>query len=119
MKYESVNLDNKLKQFSDHWSPKTVSEFNGHDIMVAKIKGEYHWHSHADTDDFFLVLTGEVTIRLKDSADIILKAGEMFVVPAGIEHQPMCSEEAHILLIEKSGTANSGDTDAAAPKQIL
>lgn len=119
MKYDSVNLQNKLKQFSDHWNPRTVSEFNGHDVMVAKIKGEYHWHSHADTDDFFLVLSGVVTIRIKGEEDIVLNAGEMFVVPVGVEHQPVCSEEAHILLIEKTGTPNSGDPDTAAPRQLL
>lgn len=119
MKYVPVNLADKLSQFTDHWSPRTISEFNGHDIMVAKISGEYHWHSHSDTDDFFLVLSGEVTIRIRDKEDVVLKAGEMFVVPVGVEHQPVCSEEAHILLIEKSGTPNSGDPDTAAPRQFL
>lgn len=119
MKYEAINLESKLSQFSDHWSPRTVSEFNGHDIMVAKIKGEYHWHSHPDTDDFFLVLSGEVTLRIKNKKDIVLQPGEMFVVPVGVEHQPVCSEEAHILLIEKSGTPNSGDKNTAAPRQFL
>jgi len=104
MKYKAVNLSNKLSQFTDHWSPRTISEFNGHDIMVAKVKGEFNWHSHPDTDDFFLVLDGEITIRIKDNEDVVLRAGEMFVVPVGVEHQPVCSEEAHILLIEKSGT---------------
>ncbi|MDC0948447.1 cupin domain-containing protein [Gammaproteobacteria bacterium] len=119
MKYVSVNLESKLKEFSEHWSPRTVSEFNGHDIMVAKLEGEYHWHSHPDTDDFFLVLSGEVTIKIRDKDDVVLRAGELFVVPAGVEHQPICSEEAHILLIEKSGTPNSGDVDTAAPRQFL
>jgi mannose-6-phosphate isomerase-like protein (cupin superfamily) len=118
MNYESVNLKGKLDQFSEQWSPRTVSEFNGHDIMVAKIQGEYHWHSHEDTDDFFLVLSGVVTIRLKDQ-DITLNPGELFVVPRGVEHQPICSEETHILLIEKSGTPNSGDVETAAPRQFL
>lgn len=119
MKYESINLKNKLEKFDDHWSPRTISQFNGHDIMVAKIQGEFHWHSHADTDDFFLVLSGEVTLRIKDRSDVVLKAGEMFVVPLGVEHQPVCSEEAHILLIEKSGTPNSGDVNTAAPRQFV
>ncbi len=118
MKYQAANLNEKLQQFSEHWSPRTVSEFNGHDIMVAKIQGEYHWHSHEDTDDFFYVLSGEVTIRLKEG-DVILKPGELFVIPKGVEHQPVAAEEAHILLIEKSGTPNSGDIETAAPRQFL
>jgi len=118
MKLQSVNLNEKLAQFSDHWSPRTVSEFNGHDIMVAKIEGEFQWHVHEDTDDFFLVLSGQVTIRLKDG-EVVLGPGELFVVPKGVEHQPVCSDEAHILLIEKSGTPNSGNAETAAPRQLI
>ena len=118
MKYQSINLKDKLSQFSEHWSPRTVTEFNGHDIMVAKIQGDYEWHSHTDTDDFFMVLSGSVTIRPKEG-DVLLKEGELFVVPKGVEHQPMCAEEAHILLIEKSGTPNSGDIATAAPRQFI
>ena len=118
MKYNSVNLKEKLDQFTEHWTPRTVSEFNGHDVMVAKIQGEYHWHSHSDTDDFFLVLSGVVTIRLKEE-DVVLNPGELFVVPKEVEHQPICAEEAHILLIEKSGTPNSGDPQTAASRQFL
>lgn len=118
MKVNAINLNEKLKQFSDHWHPRTVTEFNGHDIMVAKIKGEYHWHSHADTDDFFLVLSGSVTIRMH-TGDVVLNPGELFVVPKWVEHQPIAAEEAHILLIERSGTPNSGDPETAAPRQFL
>lgn len=117
MTHKAINLKEKLTLFSEHWSPRTVTEFNGHDIMVAKIKGEYHWHSHPDTDDFFMVLSGTITIRLRDG-DVVLNPGELFVIPRGVEHQPMCSEEAHILLIEKSGTPNSGDAETAAPRQF-
>ena len=118
MQYQAVNLNDKLRQFSEHWSPRTVSEFNGHDIMVAKIQGEYHWHSHEDTDDFFMVLSGQITIRLKEG-DVVLGPGELFVIPKGVEHQPVCAEEAHILLIEKSGTPNSGNPETAAPRQFV
>ena len=95
----AINLKQKLATFDEHWSPKIVSQFNGHDVMVVKVKGEFNWHSHPDTDDFFLVLKGEVTIRLRDG-DVRLREGELYVVPRGVEHCPVASEEAEILLIE-------------------
>jgi mannose-6-phosphate isomerase-like protein (cupin superfamily) len=118
MNTEPVNIEHKLSQFSDQWSPHTVAEFNGHDIMLAKLQGEYHWHSHEDTDDFFLVISGKVTMRLKEK-EVVINAGEIFVVPKGVEHQPVCAEEAQVLLIEKSGTPNSGDHETAAPRVFL
>lgn len=111
----AVNLRKKLASFSDHWSPKVVSRFNGHDVMVVKVKGEFNWHSHADTDDFFLVLKGRVTIRLRDR-DVVLNEGELYVVPKGVEHCPVADEEAELLLIEPIGTPNTGDPATAAEK---
>ena len=99
----AINLQDKLSQFSDHWSPKIVSKFNGHDVMVVKVKGEFNWHSHDDTDDFFLVLKGKITIKLRDR-NVDLEQGEMFVVPKGVEHCPVAEEEAELLLIEPAGT---------------
>ena len=115
MSKQAVNLDEKLSAFSDHWSPKIVSKFNGHDVMVVKVKGEFNWHAHADTDDFFLVLKGRITIRLRDG-DVELKAGELFVVPKGVEHCPVAEEEAELLLIEPADTPNTGDPKTAATK---
>jgi mannose-6-phosphate isomerase-like protein (cupin superfamily) len=114
----TVNLESKLSQFEDHWSPKIVSKFNGHDVMVVKAKGEFNWHSHPDTDDFFLVLKGNMTIKLRDR-DVRLSAGEMYVVPKGVEHCPVASEEVHVLLIEPEGTPNTGDPNTAATKSAL
>lgn len=113
-----VNLADKLALFSDHWSPKIVAAFNGHDVMVVKVKGTFTWHSHPDTDDFFLVLSGQVTIQQRDG-NITLNAGELYVVPKGVEHCPMAAEEAAILLIEPKGTPNTGDPKTAAPKNPL
>ena len=113
-----VNLAAKLSQFTEQWSPKTVTQFNGHDIMVVKAQGEFVWHKHDDTDDFFLVLKGHLTIQLRDR-DIHLEPGELFVVPKGVEHRPVAAEEVHLLLIEPVGTPNTGDTKTAASRQVI
>jgi len=111
----AVNLADKLATFSEHWMPKVVSHFNGHDVMVVKVIGEFDWHSHQDTDDFFLVLKGKITIKLRDR-DIHLKEGEMFVVPKGVEHCPVAEEEAELLVIETHDTPNTGDRATAVEK---
>jgi len=115
---EAVNLAEKLGKFTEHWSPKVVTTFNGHDVMVVKVRGEFVWHSHPDTDDFFLVLEGRLRIDLPDGP-VELEAGELFVVPQGVEHRPVASEEAHLLLIEPQGTPNTGDADTAAVKERI
>lgn len=114
----AINLADKLSQFSEYWSPKIVGQFNGHDLMVVKVEGEFVWHSHPDTDDLFLVLKGEVDIEMRDST-VTLREGEMFVVPKGVEHRPVAREEAHLLLIEPAGTPNTGDETTAAVKEVL
>jgi mannose-6-phosphate isomerase-like protein (cupin superfamily) len=114
----TINLADKLAQFSDHWSPRTVAQLNEYDVMVVKVKGEFVWHAHHDTDDFFLVLKGRLVIRLRDR-DVVLNAGELFVVPRGVEHQPVAEEEVHLLLIEPTGTPNTGDPATAAPRKTL
>src|ERR671920_2607960 len=108
----AVSLEEKLSAFSEHWSPRIVSQFNGHDVMVVKAKGEFVWHAHPDTDDFFLVLKGRLTIQLRDG-DVELGPGELYVVPRGVEHCPRADEEAHVLLIEPAGTPNTGDAGGA------
>jgi len=113
-----INLAQKLATFGEHWQPRTVGEFNGHDLMVVKVKGEFRWHKHDDTDDFFLVLKGRLTIRLRDG-DVTLGPGEMFVVPKGMEHCPVAEEEVHMLLIEPTGTPNTGDPKTAAPRRVI
>jgi mannose-6-phosphate isomerase-like protein (cupin superfamily) len=114
---QKVNLSEKLAQFSDHFSPRTVALFNGHDIMVAKLAGPFIWHKHDDTDDFFLVLEGTLDIELRDGK-VTLGPGEVYVVPKGVEHRPVARGEVHILLIEPTGTPNTGDARTAAPRKL-
>jgi mannose-6-phosphate isomerase-like protein (cupin superfamily) len=118
MTHKAVRLEEKLAGFSDLWSPKIVAEFNGHDVMVVKVKGEFVWHAHPDTDDFFLVLSGDLTIELRDG-NVRLGPGELFVVPKGVEHRPVARGEAHLLLIEPKGTPNTGDEATAAVKVAI
>jgi mannose-6-phosphate isomerase-like protein (cupin superfamily) len=113
-----VNLASKLAQFHDHWKPRTVARLNDYDVMVVKVQGEFVWHTHADTDDFFLVLDGELHVRLRDRT-VVLGAGELFVVPRGVEHQTCAEHETSLLLIEPTGTPNTGDPKTAAPRQEL
>jgi mannose-6-phosphate isomerase-like protein (cupin superfamily) len=113
-----VNLEEKLSLFSDHWQPRTVAQFNGHDIMVAKLNGEFIWHKHEETDDFFLVLKGRLTIEMRDRS-VSLGPGELFVVPKGVEHRPIAQEEVHLLLIETTGTPNTGDPATAAKRRTI
>ena len=115
MTVEAVNLTEKLNRFSEYWSPKIVSRFNGHDVMVVKCKGEFFWHSHDNTDDFFLVLEGIVTIETENEK-VTLKPGELYVVPKGVKHRPVAQEEAHVLMIEPKGTPNTGDIKTAVQK---
>lgn len=115
---QAINLADKLSMFSEHWQPRVVGQFNGHDLMVVKVKGEFVWHKHEDTDDFFLVLSGRIIIQLRDGA-VRLGPGEMFVVPKGVEHRPVAEDEAHILLIEPQGTPNTGNTATAAARRVI
>jgi mannose-6-phosphate isomerase-like protein (cupin superfamily) len=110
-----ANLAEKLKSFTDRFSPRTVATYNNNDVMVAKLEGPFRWHKHDDTDDFFLVLAGTLDIELRDRT-VTLDTGELFVVPKGVEHRPVAHGEVHILLIEPTGTPNSGDKATAAPR---
>lgn len=115
---DKINLSEKLSQFSEYWSPRTIAQLNQYDIMVVKVKDEFVWHKHDETDDFFLVLKGRLTIQLRDQ-DIHLEAGELFVVPRGVEYRPVAEEEVHLLLIEPTGTPNTGDKSTAVPRQTI
>ena len=114
----AINLEEKLSTFSQHYQPRTVAQFNGDDVMVVKVKGPFTWHKHDKTDDFFLVLKGRITIQMREG-NVSLGPGEMFVVPRGVEHCPVADDEAHILLIEPTGTPNTGDSATAARRVVI
>lgn len=118
MANHSINLAQKLSSFTETFSPKIIADYNGNDVMVVKAKGEFVWHSHPETDDFFLVLKGKLTIKLRDG-DVHLGPGELYVVPRGIEHCPVAEEEVHILLIEPRQTPNTGNPETAVKKQKI
>lgn len=105
---DKVNLAEKLAMVGDYFSPKIVAEMNDYKVEVVKVQGEFIWHAHEDTDDFFLVLKGRLRIQLPDR-DVDLEEGDLYVVPRGVRHCPIAEEEAHILLIEPMGTPNTGD----------
>ena len=115
MNHQPVNMAEKLSKFSDLWSPKIVGAFNGHDLMAVKVKGDFNWHSHLDTDDFFMVLSGQLIIQLR-VGDVVLNPGEIYVVPKGVEHCPRADVETHLLIIEPAGTPNTGDAATAVIK---
>lgn len=104
----SVNLKEKLASFSEHWSPKIVGELNDQLVKVVKCQGEYPWHHHADEDELFMVLEGELEIRLRNGS-VHLHPGELYIVPRGVEHSPAARNEAHILLFEPAATRNTGN----------
>ena len=103
-----VNLAEALAGIDEAYDPRIVARLNDYKVMVVKPRGEFVWHTHDDTDDFFLVLEGRLTIQLRDG-DVELGPGELYVVPRGVEHCPRADEEAHVLLIEPAGTPNTGD----------
>ena len=107
---ERVDLAEALSRFDERWSPRIVGRLNDLNLMLVKVQGEFVWHSHAETDDFFLVLSGQLTIQLRDR-DVVLEPGQLFVVPRGVEHCPKADDETHVLLIEPRGTRNTGDVE--------
>lgn len=118
---DAIDLAGKLALITEHWRPGVVAEANGQKLAVVKLQGEFVWHAHEDADDVFLCLAGELTIQLRDR-DVVLRPGQLFVVPAGVEHRPVAEHEAHVLLIEPAGTVNTGDApagDLTAPERRI
>ncbi len=102
-----INLDEKLATFSGHWSPKIVAELNGQHVKLAKIKGEFVWHHHEHEDELFYVVRGSFRMEFRDRT-VELRAGDMLVVPRGVEHRPVADEECHLMLFEPASTVNTG-----------
>ncbi|MFK7837019.1 MAG: cupin domain-containing protein [Sulfitobacter sp.] len=113
-----INLAAKLAQISTHWDPHVIADYNDNDVMVVKFQGEFPFHLHEDTDDFFLVLKGEMVMDLEDTSYPV-KSGEIFIVPKGVTHRPRADLECEVLLIEPKGEPNTGDPATAAAKPRL
>jgi mannose-6-phosphate isomerase-like protein (cupin superfamily) len=103
-----VDIRQKLELFSEHWSPKVVARLNDYDIKLVKLKGEFVWHSHEDTDELFLVIEGTLVIQLRDG-DVTLGPGQLFVVPRGVEHRPVTRGDVSAMLVEPAGVVNTGE----------
>ena len=111
VKLSKINLRDKLSKFSDHWSPKVIAEMNDYQFKLVKIKGDFVWHNHADTDEAFIVIEGEMSIEFEDKT-IDLSEGEMYVVPKGVEHKPYADEECKVMIIEPRGVVNTGNKES-------
>jgi mannose-6-phosphate isomerase-like protein (cupin superfamily) len=107
---EKINLKEKLSKFSEHWTPKIIAEMNDYQFKLVKIKGDFVWHNHSDTDEVFIVIEGSMKIEFKDGV-IELNEGEMYVVPKGVEHKPFAENECKVLLVEPRGVVNTGDAE--------
>ena len=113
-----VDLGEKLASFADHWNPRIVGRYNGNEVRVSKLLGEFVWHSHADTDELFLVLKGELRIEFRDG-ERRLGPGEFLVVPKGVEHRPVAAEECEILIMDREGEPNTGAVASELTRQRL
>ena len=117
---KTINIQEKLSLFETHWDPHVVSDYNSNEVMVVKFKGEYPFHKHDTTDDFFYVLEGEMIMDIEGEESRTVKAGELFVVPKGVVHRPRAESEVKVLLIEPKGEPNSGNSDRQpAPKNRI
>ena len=105
---DKVNIENKFSQFDEHWQPKIVGELNGQYVKLAKLKGEFVWHQHESEDEMFMVIKGQLLIKLRDR-DVTLNPGEFFIIPCGVEHIPIAEEEVQVMLFEPKSVIITGD----------
>ena len=108
MERNPINISEKFTKFSERWSPKIIARMNEYQFKLVKFQGEFVWHSHTETDEVFLVFDGLMTIQFRDGI-VSVRAGEMFVVPKGVEHRTLANSECQVMLVEKAGTINTGD----------
>ena len=108
MDFKPINFQEKLAKFTDHWSPKIIAQMNDYHFKLVKFQGDFVWHSHNDTDEVFITLDGEMSIEFRNGK-VDLKSGEMFVVTKGVEHKPFADKECRIMLVEPTGTINTGE----------
>ncbi len=116
MQYRSINLGDKFGRFSEQWQPKVIAEMNDYQFKLARLQGDFVWHSHADTDETFIVIEGRLRIDFRDGS-VQIGAGEMYIVPKGVEHKPYAAEEVKLMLIEPRGVVNTGDQGGARTAQ--
>lgn len=117
MSDDVINVRTALSTISEHWQPHRLTSINDYDVKVVKLQGEFVWHTHPDTDELFMVVSGELTIQLRDR-DVLLGPNDVFVVPKGIEHCPKAVEEVHAVLFEPKGTVNTGDVGGEMTAQL-
>ena len=110
MSLNKINLKDKLSKFSEHWSPRIIAEMNDYQFKLVKIKGEFVWHDHKDTDEVFIVIEGAMSIEFRDGT-VELGEGELWAVPKGVEHKPHAENECKIMLVEPRGVINTGDAE--------
>jgi len=115
---EKININEKLTLFSDHWNPRIVGELNGQQVKLAKLKGEFVWHSHAEEDELFYVVKGELIIEFRDRM-VVVNDNEFLIVPKGTEHRPVAKEEVSVMLFEPASTINTGDQVGKMTKENL
>ncbi len=118
----TVSISGALARFSGQWQPHRLTSVNDHDVKIARIQGEFIWHTHPDSDELFMVVSGSMTLQLRDERgaqqDVVLGPDELYVVPAGVEHCPKAEEETVILMIERIGTVNTGDAGGERTSEL-
>jgi len=113
-----INLAEKFSRFNDHWHPRIIADLNDHQVKLARVQGEFVWHSHADEDEMFLVIHGELVIETRDGS-VTLGPGDMTVIPRGVEHRPVAREEVQLMLIEPGATKHTGDVLSDRTRDVL
>ncbi|WP_068547727.1 cupin domain-containing protein [Thalassotalea crassostreae] len=111
MSFKAINFEEKLAKFNEHWSPRVIAEMNDYQFKLVKVKGEFVWHDHPDTDEVFVVIEGTLDIEFRDGT-VTINTGEMFVVPKGKEHKPVANSECKVMIIEPKDVVNTGDRNS-------